>query len=49
MALCPRCHALRTRPWLYAHDEELRLSLYTARGTRPVPAELRRPGRATFT
>jgi hypothetical protein len=49
MALCPRCHALRTGPWLYAQDEELRLSLYAAPNTRPAEPELRRPGRATFT
>jgi hypothetical protein len=48
MALCPRCHALRTRPWLYAQDEELRLSLYAERGVRPAEPELRRPGRVIF-
>jgi 5-methylcytosine-specific restriction enzyme A len=48
MALCPSHHAKRTQPWLYAQDEELRLSLYAARGARPAEPEARRPGRATF-
>jgi hypothetical protein len=48
LALCASHNARRTQPWLYAQDEELRLSLYAARGTRPAEPEARRSGRAIF-